>query len=62
LYHCKTTTTTKKVSYIIYLSEPDEGWKKQDGGNLEVCWHTLFKYKQKFSPDICLFFVVSFMA
>jgi hypothetical protein len=26
-----------QVSYIIYLSEPDDGWKKEDGGALEVC-------------------------
>ena len=27
---------TRRVSYIIYLSEPDEGWERSDGGALEL--------------------------
>lgn len=27
---------TRRVSYIIYLAEPDEGWERSDGGALEL--------------------------
>ena len=27
---------TRRVSYIVYLSEPDEGWAAEDGGALEL--------------------------
>eukprot|EP00798_Chlamydomonas_sp_ICE-L_P021076 gene21076-27957_t len=27
---------TRRVSWIIYLSNPDEGWKAEDGGGLEL--------------------------
>lgn len=27
---------TRRVSFIIYLTEPDEGWTAEDGGMLEL--------------------------
>ena len=27
---------TRRVSYIIYLTDPDEDWLKEDGGALEL--------------------------
>lgn len=28
--------STRRVSYIIYLTDPDEEWKPEDGGALEL--------------------------
>ena len=27
---------TRRISYIIYLTDPDEEWKEEDGGALEL--------------------------
>lgn len=28
--------STRRVSYIIYLTDPDDGWTAEDGGALEL--------------------------
>jgi len=27
---------TRRVSFILYLTDPDEGWSEEDGGGLEL--------------------------
>lgn len=56
--------STRRVSYIIYLTDPDEEWKVEDGGALELypvdsdsvhptpCFRTPTAYQLNLSVDV----------
>ena len=46
---------TRRVSYIIYLTDPDDEWEERDGGALELYPLEKVKYHQSNPPLLPLF-------